>query len=96
MHPLVFGDYPEEVKTTVAKRSKEQNYTRSRLPVFTKEEIEFTKGTLDFIGLNHYTSKSAAHEDKPKMTGGYHEDMEVRTAIMDNDQVNEFSIIVTE
>lgn len=96
MYPLVFGDYPEEVKATVAKRSTEQSYTRSRLPAFTEEEIEFTKGTLDFIGLNHYTSKSAAHEDTPKMTGGYHEDMEVRTAIMDNDQVNALSMIVTE
>ncbi|KAH7676642.1 Beta-glucosidase protein [Dioscorea alata] len=44
--PLVFGDYPKIMKKIV----------RSRLPVFTKSQSEYLKGSFDFIGLNHYTS----------------------------------------
>ncbi|MCD7462649.1 hypothetical protein HAX54_049031 [Datura stramonium] len=43
--PLIFGDYPEIMKKNVG----------SRLPKFTKRESELVKGSLDFIGLNHYS-----------------------------------------
>ncbi|MCD9646175.1 hypothetical protein HAX54_035760 [Datura stramonium] len=43
--PLIFGDYPQTMKKNVG----------SRLPAFTKRESELVKGSLDFIGLNHYT-----------------------------------------
>lgn len=66
------------MKSTVAKRSKAQNYQRSRLLEFTTEEINLTKGTLDFIGLNHYGSNSAAHDSNPSSTTtGYFDDMEI-------------------
>lgn len=32
-----------------------------RLPKFTEEEKEMLKGSHDFFGLNHYTSKYAAN-----------------------------------
>lgn len=41
----------------IAERSKQQNFPRSRLPEFTPEEIERLKGSADFFGLNHYTSR---------------------------------------
>ncbi|KAM0954378.1 putative beta-glucosidase [Dioscorea sansibarensis] len=44
--PLVFGDYPKTMKKIVG----------SRLPIFTKSQSEYLKGSFDFIGLNHYTS----------------------------------------
>ncbi|XP_010474865.1 PREDICTED: beta-glucosidase 11 isoform X1 [Camelina sativa] len=44
LHPLVFGDYPETMKTNVG----------SRLPAFTKEESEQIKGAFDFVGVIHY------------------------------------------
>ncbi|PIN18007.1 Beta-glucosidase [Handroanthus impetiginosus] len=44
--PLVFGDYPETVKQRA----------RGRIPVFTKYESEQIKGSLDFIGVNHYNT----------------------------------------
>lgn len=75
----MYGDYPSVVKSTVAKRSKAQNYPRSRLPEFTKEEMNSTKGTLDFIGLNHYGSSSAAHDSNASLTGAYFEDMEIKS-----------------
>ncbi|KAK4355673.1 hypothetical protein RND71_024644 [Anisodus tanguticus] len=43
--PLIFGDYPQTMRKNVG----------SRLPTFTKRESELIKGSLDFIGLNHYT-----------------------------------------
>lgn len=50
------GDYPEIMKSKVAYRSKILGLQRSRLPVLTKEWIEYIKGTSDYLGLNHYTS----------------------------------------
>ncbi|PIN18004.1 Beta-glucosidase, lactase phlorizinhydrolase [Handroanthus impetiginosus] len=44
LNPLIFGDYPDIMK----------NRAQRRLPAFTKKESEQIKGSLDFIGLNHY------------------------------------------
>ncbi|KAL1224388.1 Beta-glucosidase 10 [Cardamine amara subsp. amara] len=44
LKPLVFGDYPDEMKRLVG----------SRLPVFSKEESEQVKGSSDFVGVIHY------------------------------------------
>lgn len=44
------------MKKLVAERSKNEGFRRSRLPVFTKEEVKYVKGTSDFFGLNHYTT----------------------------------------
>ncbi|KAJ8924346.1 hypothetical protein NQ315_007142 [Exocentrus adspersus] len=49
-------DYPEVMKTRIAKRSREEGYERSRLPEFTKEELDYISGTFDFMGVNMYTS----------------------------------------
>uniref|UniRef100_A0A0E0JT71 4-hydroxy-7-methoxy-3-oxo-3,4-dihydro-2H-1,4-benzoxazin-2-yl glucosidebeta-D-glucosidase n=1 Tax=Oryza punctata TaxID=4537 RepID=A0A0E0JT71_ORYPU len=46
LRPLVFGDYPQVMKNIVG----------SRLPSFTKAQSEDVKGSLDFIGMNHYYS----------------------------------------
>ncbi|BAB90397.1 putative beta-glucosidase [Oryza sativa Japonica Group] len=46
LHPLVFGDYPQVMKKAIG----------SRLPSFSKVQTELVKGTLDFIGVNHYFS----------------------------------------
>ncbi|XP_041985165.1 myrosinase 1-like [Aricia agestis] len=64
-HPIFTkrGDFPEELKNNVAKKSAEQGYLRSRLPVLSKEEIKFIRGTSDFFGLNTYSSKMAYRDD---------------------------------
>ncbi|RVX20726.1 Beta-glucosidase 11 [Vitis vinifera] len=44
LDPLVSGDYPEIVKKNAG----------ARIPAFTKNECKQVKGSLDFIGINHY------------------------------------------
>ncbi|KAL3537305.1 hypothetical protein ACH5RR_000671 [Cinchona calisaya] len=50
LDPLVFGDYPESMRRLVGKR----------LPKFTTEQSKMVKGSLDFLGVNYYTSNFAA------------------------------------
>uniref|UniRef100_A0A7N0V1W1 Beta-glucosidase n=1 Tax=Kalanchoe fedtschenkoi TaxID=63787 RepID=A0A7N0V1W1_KALFE len=45
LDPLIFGDYPVEMR----------NLFRSDLPLFSPAEIQIVKGSVDFIGVNHYT-----------------------------------------
>ncbi|KAJ1389836.1 Glycosyl hydrolases family 1, N-terminal conserved site [Sesbania bispinosa] len=51
LDPLVFGDYPNSMKTRVG----------SRLPKFSKSQASLLKGSLDFVGINHYTTFYAMH-----------------------------------
>lgn len=46
MDPLVFGDYPKIMKKNAG----------SRIPAFTSVESKFVKGSIDFVGVNFYTT----------------------------------------
>ncbi|XP_077234207.1 beta-glucosidase 44-like [Tasmannia lanceolata] len=46
LHPIVCGEYPKSM----------QKIVRERLPKFTKREIKILKGSIDFVGINHYTT----------------------------------------
>ncbi|XP_061998170.1 vicianin hydrolase-like [Rosa rugosa] len=48
-HPVTFGDYPQTMRASVG----------DRLPKFSKEETKLLKGSLDFLGVNYYTSSYA-------------------------------------
>ena len=45
------------MKEWMAKKSKEEGYSRSRLPSFTKEEIEMVKGEFQFIETSDTASR---------------------------------------
>ena len=45
--PIYFGDYDDVMK----------EYVGDRLPVFTQSQKDDLKGSHDFFGLNHYTTK---------------------------------------
>ena len=69
-HPILQGDYPQIIKEKVQQKSREAGFRKSRLPEFSKEEIEYIRGTFDFIGLNSYTTLMVEHrlcEDKDGM-----------------------------
>ena len=53
--PLVYGDYPEVMKKLVG----------HKMPKFTEEEKKLLKGSLDFIGLNHYSTKCVSATPVP-------------------------------
>lgn len=43
---MVFGDYPGIVKKNAG----------TRIPAFTKDESKYLKGSIDFLGVNHYAT----------------------------------------
>jgi beta-glucosidase/6-phospho-beta-glucosidase/beta-galactosidase len=49
--PITFGDYPAVMKEVL----------KDRLPTFSADEKMLLKGSIDFFGLNHYSSSYAAH-----------------------------------
>lgn len=51
------------MKQNIADRSVKEGFTESRLPEFTQSEIQTIKGTYDFFGLNHYSTKYASWQE---------------------------------
>lgn len=72
MHPLVYGEYPRSIQELVGER----------LPKFTQEDVKIVKGSIDFLGMNHYTTNYAydIHPSKPKTNLSYRDDWNVRTS----------------
>ncbi|CAH0556472.1 unnamed protein product [Brassicogethes aeneus] len=67
-HPIYLGNYPKSMIDLVAKKSAKQGFPKSRLPTFTEKEVEYIKGTSDFLGLNTYTTFLAAHMENTNDT----------------------------
>ncbi|CAG9836031.1 unnamed protein product [Diabrotica balteata] len=78
-NPIFYGDYPDVVKSSVARRSKSQGFPNSRLPEFTTEEKNTIRGTIDFLGLNQYSSFYVTDKTDDKDGMGYDADAEVKT-----------------
>ncbi|KAJ6357445.1 hypothetical protein OIU78_005324 [Salix suchowensis] len=51
LNPLYYGDYPEVMREILGER----------LPKFTEEDKELLRNPIDFVGLNHYTSRFITH-----------------------------------
>lgn len=66
MHPILSpaGNYPQVMIDQIEKNSEKQGFSKSRLPKFTPEEINRLKGTVDYIAINHYTSRIATLNDE--------------------------------
>lgn len=50
------GNYPSVMRIEINVKSVLQGYRESRLPIFTQEEINLIRGSVDFIGINFFTS----------------------------------------
>ncbi|GLT37435.1 hypothetical protein SLA2020_117530 [Shorea laevis] len=61
IHPIVYGEYPRTMQVIVG----------DRLPKFTEEEVKMVKGSIDFVGINQYTTYYTydPHLSKPKQLG---------------------------
>ncbi|XP_063629355.1 myrosinase 1-like [Cydia splendana] len=59
-HPIfsAAGGWPPALERYIAQKSAEEGEPRSRLPPFTQEEIELVRGSYDYLGLNHYTTRT--------------------------------------
>ncbi|KAJ8963463.1 hypothetical protein NQ318_018946 [Aromia moschata] len=77
-HPIYNGNWPQLAIDRVEFRSAGENFTESRLPAFTEDEIEFIKGTHDYFGLNSYRS-SLIHDDEEAPFGDPKFDKDQRT-----------------
>jgi lactase-phlorizin hydrolase len=60
--PLTWGKYPREMREYVDAASAREGLSYSRLPEFTDEESAEMINTMDFIGLNHYTTEYIEHQ----------------------------------
>lgn len=47
MDPIYYGDYPESMHEKLGER----------LPTFSLKDKELLRNSVDFVGLNHYTSR---------------------------------------
>ncbi|MFS7942696.1 putative beta-glucosidase [Helianthus anomalus] len=51
LDPIFFGEYPKSMRERVG----------DKLPVFSQKDKELIRNSLDFVGLNHYTSRFVSH-----------------------------------
>ncbi|XP_066544255.1 lactase/phlorizin hydrolase [Amia ocellicauda] len=81
-HPIfVNGDYPEILKSQIELKNRECAAEMARLPSFTGADKQRIKGTADFFGLNHYTSRLVNLSDNactpsPQGIGNFREDFD--------------------
>ncbi|XP_060536127.1 myrosinase 1-like [Cylas formicarius] len=61
-NPIYNGNWPQVVIDRVGNRSLLEGYPRSRLPEFTKDEIDYINGTFDFFALNSYSTNYIYHQ----------------------------------
>ncbi|XP_048012478.1 lactase-phlorizin hydrolase-like [Megalobrama amblycephala] len=60
-HPIfVDGDYPALLRQQIEKKKSDCGIELARLPTFTEAEKQRIRGTADFFGLNHHTSRQVS------------------------------------
>lgn len=59
VHPIFAkeGNYPQRLIDMIEENSAKEGRNTSRLRPFTPKQVEYIKGTGDFIGLNHYATE---------------------------------------
>ncbi|XP_059553519.1 lactase-like protein [Myotis daubentonii] len=68
-NPIYAGDYPQVMKERIGRKSAEQGLDVSRLPVFSLQEKSYIKGTSDFLGLGHFTTRYITERNYPSRRG---------------------------
>ncbi|XP_043705458.1 beta-glucosidase 42 [Telopea speciosissima] len=68
LDPIFYGDYPQAMRERLG----------DRLPKFSEEEKEMLKNSVDFVGLNHYTSRYIIHVSKNLEHNDFYQDQEMQ------------------
>uniref|UniRef100_A0A8D0L8Y6 Cytosolic beta-glucosidase n=1 Tax=Sphenodon punctatus TaxID=8508 RepID=A0A8D0L8Y6_SPHPU len=77
-NPIFSGDYPEIMKNYIGRKSTQQGPGMSRLPTFSAQEKSYIKGTSDFLGIGHFTTRYITHKNYPSLQGAsYHTDRDL-------------------
>ncbi|XP_064422022.1 lactase-like protein [Latimeria chalumnae] len=77
-NPIYNGDYPRVMKEYVDRKSAEQGLGKSRLPTFSSQEKSYIRGTCDFLGIGHFTSRYITQKNFPINRGiSYHTDRDL-------------------
>ncbi|KAL6279024.1 hypothetical protein ACE6H2_022625 [Prunus campanulata] len=67
LDPIYYGEYPKAMRERLG----------DRLPIFSKKDKELLENSLDFVGLNHYTSRFIAHVRDSSDDGNFYKSQEV-------------------
>ncbi|XP_004628980.1 lactase-like protein [Octodon degus] len=73
-NPIYAGDYPQVMKDRIGRKSTEQGLDLSRLPAFSRQEKRYIKGTSDFLGLGHFTTRYVTEQSHPSRRGPSYQD----------------------
>ncbi|XP_031485985.1 beta-glucosidase 22-like isoform X2 [Nymphaea colorata] len=83
LHPLIHGDYPESMKKHVG----------SRLPSLNRTQVDQVKGSIDFIGLNHYSTVYVKDQaNSPDSQRDWGTDMSAQLILFPDNSSSEFSL----
>ncbi|KAG8375733.1 hypothetical protein BUALT_Bualt10G0131100 [Buddleja alternifolia] len=74
LEPIMKGRYPESMT----------QYAAKNIAPISTDEFEKIKGTIDFLGLNYYTTYYAANNPNPKGRDGYIKDQHISTLFKKN------------
>ncbi|XP_043838541.1 lactase-like protein isoform X2 [Dromiciops gliroides] len=84
-NPIYAGDYPQAMKDYIGRKSTEQGLGVSRLPVFSIHEKNDIKGTFDFLGLGHFTTRYITEKNHPSRQGpSYQNDRDIAELVDPN------------
>ncbi|XP_068168141.1 lactase-like protein isoform X1 [Antennarius striatus] len=67
--PIFHGDYPQVMKDFIGRKSVQQSLGTSRLPTFSPQEKSYIKGTCDFLGIGHFTTRYITQKSNPSGRG---------------------------
>jgi len=71
---FVNGQYPDIMREQVDRKSEQQGFPVSRLPVFTEDQANMVANSSDFLGINFYTSEMVYPLDEGYDEVSYHKD----------------------
>nr|BAF94233.1 Lct [Rattus norvegicus] len=71
-HPIfVDGDYPTTLRAQIQHINQQCGRPLAQLPEFTEAEKRLLKGSADFLGLSHYTSRLISKAGRQTCTSSY-------------------------